>query len=118
MELLLVAPATNLSFLTAATLDVLLAVVSLLPGFCAGAIAGRRGILVGTLTGLIGSATYSVLFILFRLHFSHLSHFFTSIGAPMWFWICGPGLIINCAAGGAAGELLRSNNRIERPREP
>jgi hypothetical protein len=117
MELLLVSPATDQSFLTAAAVDVLLAVASLLPGFCTGAIAGRHGILLGTLTGLIGSATYSVLFILFRLHFSHLSNFFTVIGAPMWFWIVGPGLVINCAAGGAVGELLRSNNRIERPRD-
>ena len=114
MELLLDYTASSIPFLSAAALNVLLAAVPLLPGLCAGAIAGRRGILLGTLTGLIGSVTYSVLFILFRLHFSHLSHFFSSIGAPLWFWDSGLGLIITCAAGGAAGQLLRSNNRIER----
>jgi multisubunit Na+/H+ antiporter MnhB subunit len=71
---------------------------------------------MGALTGLIGGFTYSVSFILFRLHFSHLSHFFTSVGAPMWFQIQGLGLIISCAAGGAVGELLRSSNRFERSR--
>jgi hypothetical protein len=106
----------TLPLLPSAMMDVMLTTLPLLPGLCAGLICGRRGILIGGLTGLIGGFTYSVLFILFRLHFSHLSHFFTSIGAPMWFQIQGLGLIISCAAGGAVGELLRSNNRFERSR--
>jgi hypothetical protein len=106
---------TNFAFLPATALAVLLAVVSLLPGFCAGAIAGRRGIVLGALTGLIGGLTYCVLFSMFKPHFSHLSHFFSAIGLPEWFWSFVPGLIITCAAGGATGELLRSNNRWRRP---
>ena len=103
--------------LPSALIDIMLTVVPLLPGFCAGLISGRRGILVGTLTGLIGGFIYSVVFILIRLHFTHLSHFFTSVGAPMWFQLQGLGLVISCAAGGAVGELVRSNYRIERTRE-
>ena len=115
MESLLPAPTQNFPLLPAVAMDVFLPVVQLLPGFCAGVISGRRGILLGALTGFIGSATYSALFILFRLHFSHLDHFFTSVGAPMWFQIFGLGLTISCAAGGAVGELLRSNNRWRGP---
>jgi hypothetical protein len=89
----------------------LLAGTPLLPGFCAGYLAGGHGILVGALTGMLGSITYSALFILFRLHFSHLSHFLTDVGAPMWFQMFGLGLTISCAAGGALGEVLRSNKR-------
>jgi hypothetical protein len=96
-------------------MDILLAGTPLLPGFCAGYLAGRRGILVGALTGILGSITYSVLFILFHLHFSHLSRFFTDVGAPMWFQMFGLGLTISCVAGGALGELLRSNNRVWTP---
>jgi hypothetical protein len=104
----------TLPLLPSAMMDVVLTTLPLLPGLCAGLVSGRRGILIGALTGLIGALTYSVMFILFRLHFSHLSHFFTSIGAPMWFQIEGVGLIISCAAGGAVGEVLRSNNRFDR----
>jgi hypothetical protein len=115
VELLLHSPMKNFPFLRAATLGVLLALVSLLPGFCAGVISGRRGILLGMLTGLIGGMTYSVLFFLIRLHFLHLGHFSTSAGALLWFWGSGPGLLLTCAAGGAAGQLLRSNNRWSGP---
>jgi hypothetical protein len=97
-------------------MDITLTSLPLLPGLCAALISGCRGMLMGALTGLIGGLTYSVVFILIRLHFSHLSHFFTSMGAPMWFQVQGFGLIISCAAGGAVGELLRSNNRLERSR--
>ena len=115
MELLMSAPTATLALLPSVLMDVLIAVTPLLPGVCAGYIAERRGILLGALTGFIGSFTYSVLFILFRWHFSHLDHFFTGAGAPMWFQIFGLGLTISCAAGGALGELLRSNNRWRGP---
>jgi hypothetical protein len=112
VELLLHSPMRNSALLRAVTLGALLALVSLLPGVCAGAISRGRGILLGMLTGLIGGVTYSVLFFLTRPQFLHLGHF---SGALLWFWGSGPGLILTCAAGGAAGQLLRSNNRWRGP---
>jgi hypothetical protein len=108
-------PTAPFPYLSVMLLDLLLAAASLLPGFCAGLIAGRRGILLGTLTGLIGSLTYSVLFMGARLYSLHSWHAFTLSTAFLWFWSAGPGLTLKCAAGGAAGEVLRSNKRLERP---
>jgi len=96
-------------------MDVFIPIVQLLPGFCAGIIAGRRGILLGALTGFIGGATYSTFLFIFRAHVPAMDRFFSSLGAPLWFQFFSFGLIITCAAGGAVGELLHSNNRWRGP---
>jgi hypothetical protein len=73
--------------------NVLPPLVSVLPGFCAGWFSGRRGILIGALTGLLGGASYAAVF---------AKDWFG------WFWVIGPGLILTCGAGGAVAEVLRS----------
>jgi hypothetical protein len=112
-------PLPTKSFLLLRLLDIavdaLFAVVALLPGFCAGWIAGRRGILLGMLTGLIGSVTFSIFFMFIGLYSLNSIQKFTPGSTLFWFWDAGFGLMITCAAGGAAGELLRSNNRRRGP---
>jgi hypothetical protein len=75
-------------------------IVSVLPGFAAAYISGRHGLLLGAVTGLLGSAAYGLLF--------------TKVGLT-WFWSIGPGLILTCGCGGAAAQMLRSNHRLEWP---
>ena len=83
-----------------------------LPGFCAGLIAGRRGFLVGALVGVLGSFLYGALFEFLQFHYGVLK-----LNARTWTVIFsfptiqGIGLVITSAVGGGAGELLRSNNR-------
>jgi len=89
----------------AAAVNVLFVVVALSPGFCAGWISGQRGILIGMLTGLIGSLGYSVLSALLHIPWDALN----ASSLIVWFAGWGLGLTLTCAAGGATGELLRSN---------
>jgi uncharacterized membrane protein YeaQ/YmgE (transglycosylase-associated protein family) len=96
-------------------LNVLITLPSVLPGFCAGWIAKHRGAFVGLLVGLIGGATYSVLFMTLGLNEHHALNRLNLSNALMWFLSEAPGLLILCAVAGAAGELLRSNQRSERP---
>jgi hypothetical protein len=93
-------PAGSHVFWPALIVNALQPLASVVPGFCAGWISWRRGLLIGALTGLLGSAAYGVLF--------------TAAGLG-WFWSIGPGLILTCGAGGAAAEVLRSNNRWRGP---
>jgi hypothetical protein len=94
----------------AMALNVLFAVVALLPGFCAGWIAGERGILVGLLTGFIGSLGFSVLSALMQYPFGALD----AGSMLVWFAGWGLGLTLTCAAGGATGQLLRRSKRENR----
>jgi hypothetical protein len=87
-------------FWRAFIVNILHPLASVVPGFCAGWISGRRGLLIGGLTGMLGGAAYAV--------------FFPKAVLAV-FWSIGPGLILTCAAGGAAAEVLRSNNRWRGP---
>jgi hypothetical protein len=98
--------------------NVLFAVAMVLPGFCAGWISKRRGILLGALTGLIGGISYTMVLYPFVHHGSadRISHFFASEEVlTAAFWSSQFGLALTCAAGGGTGELLRSNNRWRGP---
>jgi|SRR5579862_98835 len=97
--------------LTGILLDLLFAPPLLLPGLCAGWIAQRRGTLIGCLVGLIGSLTYSVISMAIALGEHHrLSHLRPS-NALTWFWAAAASSILFNSVAGAAGQLLRSNNR-------
>jgi hypothetical protein len=102
---------TNLMVLGTMASSAVMALVFLLPGFCAGCISKRRGIALGALTGLVGSLTYSILFMTVGLYSLGSLHKLTAGSTLLWFWDAGPGLMLTCAAGGAAGQLLRSNSR-------
>ena len=92
-------------------LDALFALPLLLPGLCAGWIAQRRGALIGSLVGLIGSLTYSVIVVAVPLaEHHHLSRLGPS-NALTWFWASAASSLLLNAVSGAAGQLLRSNNR-------
>ena len=96
--------------------NVLFAVASVFPGFCAGWISGRDGILLGALTGFIGSVTYSALFPAFRFH-SSFPQFLMS--GPVLITLASTAfvLMVTWTGGGVAGELLRSNNLYGVPRQ-
>ena len=97
-----------------ALLNVFFALGLVVPGFCAGWISRRHGILLGALSGLIGGITFTMLFPIFD-HRSNLTHFFAT-----WPWVVAFstsqfGLVLTCVAGGGTAELLRSNNRWRGP---
>lgn len=94
-----------------AAVNVLFAVAMVLPGFCSGWIAKRRGILCGLLTGLIGGLAYATVLspILHHLNLLRFYERWPVISAA--FWSSQFGLALTCAAGGATGELLCSNFR-------
>ena len=97
-----------------AIIEVALGISLVLPGLCTGWIARRHGIRLGALIGLLGGITYSVGFPM--LHMRPNPWHFLSTG-PLWIAVAGPAflLMLTCAGGGAAGELLRSNNRSRGP---
>ena len=92
--------------------DLIVGFVLLAPGFCAGWISRSHGILVGALTGALGIITYNVLAsrFLYAIH-----HRFDFADVYWGFWSAQLRLILTCAAGGAVGQILRSNQRLERP---
>jgi hypothetical protein len=91
-------------------LNVSFSAVVLLPGFCTGWISGRDGIRLGALTGLIGAITYSAVEPTFHMR-QTLGHYITS--GVFLIAVAGSsfGLVLTCSAGGALGQLLRSNHR-------
>jgi uncharacterized membrane protein YeaQ/YmgE (transglycosylase-associated protein family) len=97
-----------------ALLNIFFALGLVVPGFCAGWISKRHGILLGALTGLIGAITYTIFFPIFE-HRSNLPHFFATWPWLVAFSTAQFGLVLTCAAGGAAAELLRSNSRWRGP---
>ena len=89
---------------------------SVLPGLCAGVISGRRGFLAGVLAGALGSVLYGVYDELMQVHagaFKLNSRTWTAVF--IFPTIYAAGLMISSAVGGAAGQMLRSNNRWRRP---
>lgn len=98
-----------------AALALLTSLAAIAPGLCAGLVSGTRGILAGALTGLVGIVVYSFarFFLLIQHSTFHLTH---RALVPLLFiviWVL-PSLVY-CTAGGAMGELLRSNNRWRGP---
>ena len=96
-------------------LNIVIALSSVLPGLSAGWIAQRRGAIAGLLVGVVGGLIYSVLFMALGLIHHHALGRLRLSNALMWFWDQLPSLLILGAVAGAAGELLRSNQRLERP---
>jgi hypothetical protein len=94
----------------AAVITMWYSIALVLPGLCTGLISGRDGIRLGALAGLIGSLTFSTLFPLLRLHPTQM-RMLMSQPLLVIYATAAVGLMITCAAGGGAGELLRSNNR-------
>ena len=91
-------------------------VAAVLPGLCAGFISGVRGFLVGALAGALGSMSYGAVTTAMLVHSGNLplrAH--TWVAILIFPSIYGVGLVLTCAVGGAAGELLRSNNRWRGP---
>jgi len=97
------------------TLSLLIALPFVLPGLCTGWIAQRNGMLLGFLTGLVGALTFSILFMALGLSADHALHQLRPSNALIWFWGEGPALMLTSATAGAAGEMLRSNNRWRGP---
>jgi hypothetical protein len=88
------------------------ALVALLPGFIAGWAAQRRGILVGFLTGLLGSALYSAVFGTFWR--STIEQGLPEIlTLASWLLLMSVASGLYGAAAGASAQLLRSNNALE-----
>ena len=92
--------------------NVAFALASLLPGFIAGWISTDRGILLGFLTGAIGSVCYAALFKIIPIDSSWLQ---IAMSGSTAVWLAGSalGLALTCAAGGGAAQALRSNNALE-----
>jgi MFS family permease len=88
---------------------------SLLPGFVAGWISRRNVILVGFATGVIGSICHVAIFGLIPLESSWVEVAMSG-STMLWFTSSAFGLAISCAAAGAAAQVLRSNNALERER--
>jgi uncharacterized membrane protein YeaQ/YmgE (transglycosylase-associated protein family) len=87
-----------------------------LPGVCAGLISGRRGFLVRALVGVVGSFFYGALSASLQFHSGALTFNARTWTAVFIFpTIYGLGSVVTSAVGGAAGQLLRSNQRLERP---
>jgi MFS family permease len=84
----------------------------LIPGLVAGWVAKTRGILVGFLAGVLGGIANSA-----ATGIITWAHILSS--RSQWLWLLGIGIALGipCAIAGAAGQLLRSNYRIERTRE-
>ena len=93
---------------------VLTSCAGVLPGLCAGFISRARGFVVGALAGAVGSLLYGTVQSALLVHAGALRH--TQSAMFTFFGIYGIGLILTSAVGGGAGELLRSNNRLERSR--
>jgi hypothetical protein len=91
-------------------------VATVFPGLLAGFISGRRGFLVGTLVGALGSLLYGIFFELMQVHSGLIK-----LNARTWTvlfsfpMIYCAGLIVSSAVAGCAGQLLRSNNRWRGP---
>jgi hypothetical protein len=92
--------------------DLFIGFALLAPGVCAGWISRRHGILVGALTGALGIITYNVIGsrFLYAIH-----HRFDFADIYWGFWSAQLRLILTCAAGGAAGQIMRSSNRWSGP---
>jgi MFS family permease len=91
-------------------------IASVLPGFFAGFFSGRRGFLVGAVVGVLGSFLYGIFVEPTQVHAGALklnAHTWTAVF--IFPTIYGLGLTLTSAVGGAAGQLLRSNPRLERP---
>jgi hypothetical protein len=89
---------------------------SVVPGLCAGFIAGRRGFLVGALAGALGSFLYGAFLELMLVHSGALRLNTRTWTAVFIFpRIYSLGLIVTSAVGGGAGQVLRSNNRWRGP---
>jgi hypothetical protein len=98
-------------------LTVALSCVALvLPGVCAGFISGRRGFLVGAMSGVLGSFLFGAFEELMLVHTGVLK-----LNADTWTavfifpTIYSLGIVVTSVVGGGAGELLRSNNRWRGP---
>ena len=81
---------------------------SLLPGFVAGWISQKHGILVGFIAGIIGATTY-------HLGMHIIEEYPISVRTVFWILLINPGIshsLSNAAAGGAA-QLLRSNKSLQ-----
>lgn len=92
-------------------------VVSLMvPGFVTGWVAGRRGILLGAAAALVLAALAVLPEILFVLRAPEWS-FGEAASSLMSVFMRYPAHIVASAVAGGCGELLRSDNSLERARD-
>ncbi|WP_116811491.1 hypothetical protein [Steroidobacter cummioxidans] len=89
----------------------ILTIASLLPGFVAGWLAGKRGMLAGFLASLLGNIVYSGVFGTFwsSVLEDGMSGVFHS---ALWLCFTAVSWGVYGAASGAAGQLLRSNKAL------
>lgn len=88
------------------------AIASLLPGFVAGWLAGKRGILAGFLASLFGNIIYSAVFGTFWnsvLEDGARGVFYT----VLWLCLMAISWALYGATSGAAAQLLRSNKALQ-----
>jgi hypothetical protein len=94
----------------------LASIASVLPGVIAGFISAQRGFLVGAVAGALGSFLYGVYFEGMLFYSGALKLNVRTWTAVFIFpTIYAVGLIVTCAVGGGAGQMLRSNNRWRGP---
>jgi MFS family permease len=89
--------------------NALFSIAAVLPGLCGGFIAGRRGLLVGAVIGVLGCFLWGALLAALQFHSGALKFNAHTWAAVFIFpTVEGIGSVITCAVCGAAGELLRS----------
>ena len=97
-------------------LVLLTSLAAVAPGVCAGLVSRTQGLLAGVLTGFAGSVLYSFVRFGLLVHYGtlHLTpHAWTLPFSFLSIFLLAS--LVYSAAGGAMGELLRSNNRWRSP---